>query len=525
MKRRDFMKSAAVLPASVAIGGGTAAIGSKARAESATTGASGAGSAASAKSAGVGVPKWARDIRTTDMNGLGPDGAPTGVKATFTGSAGAESEVDNIKMELTEEEQAILDGKDGELKAKVLRMIVEHGEAFGATKLVDLDANPHSSLYFASNFMEPMISMFMECADGGMTAYAPYTVNPTPYDVYNVSTDSSDQEFIFHIYGLQRELNYIHAKFGAPDLNERTCACYTDEIGNAPAPGSNVAWAESSAVNYGNSVLGLKSNRNATGMELLCALVGKAPVFGLMTDEGRTSKWLIDVQTTRAPNWAALGTAVGRKVVEDNPYYVGLDKYFPRGLNNNNMHILKQMGSASASSGAVALYHVEGVTPEAIEKERDLLVEDYQTYVYDDAEQKKILETFQNLWEDKEGDPNAAFLGCPHLTYQELLSWGRRITAALDLRGQEMAAMPVYCFVARKVSGRLVEEEGELASRMKRAGIKVTNQCHVTYTSMKGFKQNVRGVTNSGKGRNYTPNRMFDEDVLTEIIVSGKIPA
>jgi len=364
----------------------------------------------------------------------------------------------------------------------------------------------------------------MECVEDGLTSYAPYTVNPVPYDLYNVSTNTAEQEFLFNVYGLQRELTYIHAKFGAPDLNERSCACYVDEIGNAPPPGTYVAWAESSAVNYGNSVLGIRSNRNATGMELLCALVGKAPYFGLMTDEGRTSKWLIDVQTSRPPSWAALGTAVGRKVVEDNPYYIGLERYFPRGVNNNNMHVLKQMGSASAASGAVALYHVEGVTPEAKEQGRDLLAEGYQTYVYDDAEQKRVLGTFQNMWEDKEGDPNAAFIGCPHLTYQELLSWGRRITSTLDLRGKETTAMPVYCFVARAVSGRFVAEEGELASRMKRAGIRVTNQCNPNYASMKGFAQKVRGVTNSGKARNYTPNRMFEDDVLTEIIVTGKIP-
>jgi predicted aconitase len=182
------------------------------------------------------------------------------------------------------------------------------------------------------------------------------------------------------------------------------------------------------------------------------------------------------------------------------------------------------MGSASAASGAVALYHVEGVTPEAKEKGRKLLAKGHKTYVIDDAEQARVLATFKNLWIEKDGDPNAAFLGCPHLTYDELLKWGRMVTTSLDLAGKEKAAMPVYLFVANPVRNRLVEEEGELASRMKRAGMRATNMCMMTYASMKGFSEKVRGVTNSGKGRNYSNLRIFPDQTLVEIIVTGKIP-
>ena len=87
----------------------------------------------------------------------------------------------------------------------------------------------------------------------------------------------------------------MHTRLGAPELNKRSCACYLKEVGNAPEPGTYVAWAESSAVNYGNSVLGLKTNRNGAGIDLICALTGKAPRFGLMSDEGRLAKWLVVV--------------------------------------------------------------------------------------------------------------------------------------------------------------------------------------------------------------------------------------
>jgi len=143
-------------------------------------------------------------------------------------------------------------------------------------------------------------------------------------------------------------VDYIQSRLGAPDLNFRSCACYLDEIGNAPPPGTYVAWAESSAVNFGNFALGLRTNRNATGMELLCALLEKAPHFGLMTDEGRRAKWLIEVKTSVEPDWGLVGTAIGRKVVEDVPYVTGLDQYFGGKLTNENLRHPSRPGSFAA---------------------------------------------------------------------------------------------------------------------------------------------------------------------------------
>jgi predicted aconitase len=297
-----------------------------------------------------------------------------------------------------------------------------------------------------------------------------------------------------------------------------------DEIGNAPKPGTYVAWAESSAVNYGNSVLGIRTNRNATGMELLCALLGKAPRFGLMTDEGRMAKWLVEVKTSKEPDWGAVGTAIGRKCVEDVPYITGLEKYFGGNVTNENMHLLKAMGSATASSGAVGLYHVDGVTPDAKEKGRKLLIEGYKTYVIDDAEQARIIGTFKNLWPDKDADPTACFIGCPHNTYYEVVKWGKMVTEALKKAGKKKAAIPVYMFLANVVRAKLIEEEPELAGAMRRAGMLPTNMCTVSYAGMKGFSERVRGVTNSAKTRNYSSVRYFPDDVLIEIIVTGKIP-
>jgi hypothetical protein len=464
----------------------------------------------------------------SDMNGLGPDGKPTGQKATYTGASKANTKAEEAmkhKMKLTKEEQAILDGKDGEEKAKLMKILVLFGNIFGAEKLVDLGGAPHSNMFIGAPYMSSMIKMLDECAKAGLKSYAPYTVNPRPYDVYNVQNNAKDMTMIYEGYSLQWDLDYVHVRLGAPDLNLRTCACYLDEVGNAPKPGTNVAWAESSAVNYGNSVLGIRTNRTGAGMDLIQAMLGKAPLFGLMTDEGRKATWLVEVKTSKEPDWGVIGTAIGRKCVEDVPYVTGLDKYFKDGkVTPDNLHLLKAMGSATASSGAVGLYHVDGVTPDAKEKGKKLLAKGYETYVIDDKEQAKIISTFENLWPDKKADPTAAFIGCPHNSYYEVIKWGKLVTEALDKAGKKKAAIPVYLFMPNPVRDRVVEENGELISKMKRAGMHATNMCGVSYAGMKGFSERVSGVTNSAKTRVYSTIRYFPDDVLVKTIVTGKIP-
>ncbi|MBW1789286.1 MAG: DUF521 domain-containing protein [Deltaproteobacteria bacterium] len=503
MNRRQFIKRSTMACAAVTLLPGRL----HAQAEKA------AAPASSSASGAVKLPDYAGKILYSDMNV----------------QSGREADAKNdpkkpYQMPLTKEEQDIMNGSKGEVMAKIMKIVVAHGNAFGADKLVDLGGAAHTSMYFGTAYMSPLIKIFDECAKAGLKAYAPYTVNPRPYDVYNVNNNAKDIELIYEGYALQRDVDYIHSRLGSPDFNYRSCACYVDEVGNAPKPGTYVAWAESSAVNYGNSALGIRTNRNATGMGRLCALLGKAPRFGLMTDEGRRAKWLVEVKTTKEPDWGLVGTAIGRKVVEDVPYITGLDKYFGGKITNDNMHLLKAMGSATASSGAVGLYHVEGVTPDAKEKGRKLLVKGYKTYVIDDAEQERVRRTFKNLWTKKDAKPTHCFIGCPHNTYHELYTWGKKVTEALKKRSQKKVAVPMYLFCACVVRDHLVEEQPLLVGAMKRAGIKFTNMCTVSYAGMKGFSERVSAVTNSAKTRNYSTVRYFPDDVLIEIVLTGKMP-
>jgi hypothetical protein len=299
------------------------------------------------------------------------------------------------------------------------------------------------------------------------------------------------------------------------------------EVGNTAEPGTVVTWAESSAVNYGNSVLGLRINRMATGMEILCAIAGKVPVFGVLIDEGRKAKWHIDVRLSEEPHWGALGGAIGTKVVEQIPYVTGIDQWI--GMEDGKpdlvaMGKLKAMGSATASSGAVGLYHVEKVTPEAIEQGRDLLVDDHQTYVIDDAELARVRDGFPNLWKDPKGDPTAVYLGCPHNTYDEMVYWTKKFEHALKKKGQEKFAIPVVMASAPVVKDKLLDQHPLLYRDLVRAGAQFTTICTPAYQGLRGMADIDRGVTNSNKARFYSRLRLYDDDDLVQIALTGKVP-
>jgi predicted aconitase len=536
MKRREFLKTipaVAMLPALVNVPGKIAE-------------AAGAQSSSGSSAAGGKSPGQAKSFRVADKTyddpgaydgihcdqfGIGPDGKPIADNLTGTGSDAGQKEHDPEKphkMKLTKQEQDILKGSKGPVMAKVLKTIVMHGELFGAERLADCGGAPHSSLYTGSPWVEPVLEMFEEIADAGLKAHAPYTVNPMPIDLYSIGQDPVKRNMMLEGYPLQGRLIQVHTRLGARPLDTWSCACYLPEVGNTAEPGTVVSWAESSAVNYGNSVLGMRINRMATGMEVLCAIAGKVPVFGVLTDEGRKAKWHIDVKLSKEPHWGALGGAIGTKVVEQIPYVTGVDQWI--GMADGkpdlvSMGKLKAFGSSTASSGAVGLYHLENVTPEAQEQGRKLLVQDHQTYVIDDAEMARVLAGFKNRWKDPNGAPTAVYIGCPHNTYDEILYWAKKVDSALKAKGQKKVAIPVILACSLVVRNKLLDEHPVLLRDVLRDGVRHTTICTPGYQGLKGMAELERGVTNSNKARYYSNLRLFGDDDLIQIALTGKIPA
>ena len=460
--------------------------------------------------------------KTHQLGGhIGTD--PNFTHATHTGHSKAHVKASDPmpELKLTPEEQDIMDGKKGDLLQKAMKTVCDYGSLFGAEKLVDLDCAPHMAMSWGSDGVEPFLKIYKQLADAGLKTYAPFTADPKPMDFDDLPMSKQETDTAKKIYNRMDELEEINLSLGMKKDNW-SCACYLPQMGNTPKYGDNLAWSESSAINYSNSVLGARTNRNSMGIDMLCSILGKAPVFGLMTDEGRKAPWLIDVRTTKKPHPEMIGSAIGMKTVEDVPYIIGMDKFIPE-INEETAGYLKDLGAATASNGAVGLYHMEGVTPDAKKHGRDLLKKDYQTYVIDDAELKRIYDTYPNLWKEEEGSPERVFLGCPHMSYGQMVEWGTRIVDAMEKAGKKDIAKPTYFFGSQFVRADFEKRNPDMVEKLRGYGVSLAINCPMMWCSTPGAGAE-RIATNSNKTRVYTTARFFFDDALTHLIVHGEIP-
>ena len=425
----------------------------------------------------------------------------------------------SVQMFLNDEEKAILEGKQGATLQKVMHSVVLYGEAFNAGRLVQLEGAPHFVTSFGASMIKPYFAMMDELIEARLKSQRPFTVDPRPVDFDSINPGFLPGLVSRLIYGKQAFYEDQLRKVGLKNDNAFSCACYLPEVGNIPAYGALLAWSESSAVVYANSVLGARTNRNSAGIDLMCNILGKAPLFGLLTDEGRRATWLVEVKTSRKPNPQLLGSAIGIKVVEDVPMIVGLDNFLGNSLDETASAYLKDMGAASASNGAVGLYHVENLTPEVKQAGRAILAEGYQSYLVDDAELERVRLTYPVLWKNINARPRLAFVGCPHLSRGQVVEWATRFEDALARKGKERLKLPVYMCSAPDVIDA-VKQDPALSGKLRKLGARLTPICPLMYMNNPlCARQPI--VTNSNKLRTYSTARFFLDEDLLEIAVDG----
>lgn len=422
------------------------------------------------------------------------------------------------KMQLTEEQIDILSGKQGETKAKVMETIVRYGDLFGAKRLVPVThGEGHLVTSFGLSLLKPVYRVMDELIAAGLKVGDGFTMDPRPVDFKNVKCNLLDKAlFSTILYGKQKKYEEQLAELGLIGKDAFSCACYFDEMGNVPKKGDILSWAESSAVNYANSVLGARCNRNSGMIDIFGSIIGFVPEFGLLTDEGRRAKWKITVNTTKKPIAQILGSAIGIKVTEDVPYIVGLDKWLGTELTDECKAYLKDFGAATASNGAVGLYHVENLTPEAKELGESLLEENYKEYVIDDTELERVYESYPVMWKQPDKKGTLAFIGCPHLSRSQLEEWANAIIDGLEASGKSTVSCQTVLCTAPPV--REAFEKTELYARLMKTGARVTSICPLMYTSNPLTKSR-RMMTCSNKLRTYSVARYYKDDELLDIIV------
>ncbi|NHJ87206.1 MAG: DUF521 domain-containing protein [Asgard group archaeon] len=421
-----------------------------------------------------------------------------------------------LKINLTKDEIAILNGDKGSALQKVMESVVLYGEIFEAKKLIPIVGSQHTAMAVGASFLKPYYRLLDELISEDLHSEEPFTANPRAYDFKNIKYPLLEKIVTKLIYA-QEPYEERLLKLGLKDKQAFSCTCYLDEVGNQPKKGDILAWSESSAVVYANSVLGARTNRNSVVIDIFSSILGKTPYFGLLTDEGRKAKWLIELKTKTLPNPHVLGSVIGDKVIEDVPYIKGLDKYL---LLENEQAIrayLKDMGAASASSGAVGLYHVDNITPEAKEFGETLLSEKYQIFAITDQLLEKAQEEFPVLWKDDSAKPKVCIMGCPHFTLEQLYLWKEKIKQKLESSGTKKVKVQTILCAAPAVVMKF-KEDSKAFNELKATGTKLTSVCPLAYMS-NPLTEKKPVITNSTKLRVYSTARFYpDEEILDEVI-------
>lgn len=374
-------------------------------------------------------------------------------------------------MHLTKKEEKILNGEEGEVKERLFRLLVRLGEIYGADKMIPVGSVQVAGVSYKS-IGDPGTEFLEDMAGKNAKVQVLTYLNPAGMDLENWKDYGFPEDFA------KNQLRIMDAFKKMGIVVTSTCTPYL--AGNLPRFREHIAWSESSAVSFSNSVIGARTNREGGPSALAAAICGVTPNYGLHLWENRqpTVKVEVDVDLDFNSDFGALGWYIGKQVKNKKPYFTG--------IKNANTDQLKSLGAAMAASGAVALYHVEGLTPEA-----DLVdSKGLETISFGKKEKK---ETYEKLNTGKK--PDIVIFGCPHASLRE-------ISALADKVSGKKLKKPVWICTSRVVK-EASERMGYNEIIAKAGGSVVADTCMVVSPiEQMGYK--TTGV-NSGKAANYLP--------------------
>lgn len=374
-------------------------------------------------------------------------------------------------MHLTKEEEKILNGEKGEVMERLFRLLVRLGEIYGADKMIPVGSVQVAGVSYKS-IGDPGTEFLEDIASKNTKIKVLTYLNPAGMDLENWKKLGFPEDFA------KNQLRIMNAFKKMGIVVTATCTPYL--AGNLPRFREHIAWSESSAVSFSNSVIGARTNREGGPSALAAAICGVTPNYGLHLWENRQPNIKIDVNADLNYNsdFGALGYYVGKQVKNKIPYFSG--------IKDANTDQLKALGAAMAASGAVALYHVEGLTPEAdlVEKK------DLEKITVD---KKEIKETYDKLNTGK--NPDIVIFGCPHASLREISALSNK------LEGKHLKK-PIWICTSRIIK-EAAERMGYNDIITKAGGSIVADTCMVV-SPIEEMGYKTTGV-NSGKAANYLP--------------------
>ncbi|MFH1473989.1 MAG: aconitase X catalytic domain-containing protein [Candidatus Aenigmatarchaeota archaeon] len=374
-------------------------------------------------------------------------------------------------MELTKEEREMFVGERGEGIQKAMEIIVALGKIYSAERLIRVTSVQVAGVSY-KNLGDAGIEFLEDWARKGAKISVRTTLNPAGMDLENWKRLGFKEEFA------KKQLKVIEAfkKIGISPV----CTCTPYLIGNLPKFGEHIAWSESSAVSFANSVIGARTNREGGPSALAAAITGRTACYGFHLKENRKADFVFDVKckVDGFSDLGALGNIIGKSVKNKVPYIIGVKE--------ENQDNLKVLGASMAASGAVALYHIDNVTPEA--KIRDMRKEEFQTIVIESLE-----EGYKSL-NSNENEIDFVSIGCPHASVDEIkkiseLVIGKKLKAELWVTTSKHVKKLADKYV------RTIEQSG---------GKVLSDTCMIVAPVEDfGFKNL---ATNSGKAAFYAPS-------------------
>lgn len=375
-------------------------------------------------------------------------------------------------MKLTQPQLRLLDGHQGPIIQRLMRLLVRLGEVYGADHMLEIGSAQVSGISYKS-IGDPGLEFLEDVAAAGVKVQVLTFLNPAGMDLRDWHSLGFPADFAVQ----QERIISAFAQMGA--ATSATCTPYL--AGNLPCFGEHLAWSESSAVSFANSVLGARTNREGGPSALAAAICGCTPNYGLHLIENRQPTVAVKVETvlTSDADFGALGYYVGERVKDGIPYFTGISA---AGVDN-----LKALGAAMAASGAVALYHIQGVTPEA---------HSVKSSAFESLKvgPKELESVYRQLNTGEQ--PDLYVLGCPHASLKQVFELAKKLQGkklnkplwiCTSRMVKEMAAQMGWTKHIEEAGGRVVADTCMVVSPIERMGFKTV-------------------AVDSGKAANYLPS-------------------
>jgi len=398
-----------------------------------------------------------------------------------------------MPMKLTKQEHAMLDGKEGYTVRKSMEILVALGEIFGAKSLIKVGSVQVAGVSY-HNLGDAGLEFLNELAKDGRVKVLT-TLNPAGMDLENWQQLGISPEFA-------EKQNLVIKAFEKMGILV-TCTCTPYLIGNLPLYGEHLAWSESSAVTFANSVLGAKTNREGGPSALAAAFVGKTPCYGLHLEENRVPDVHVQVNTqlTKLSDWGALGYAIGKKAENKIPYITG--------INAAELDDLKSFCASMVTYGAKPLFYMKGVTPgaEAQTQPRETIL----------IEQSDLKNAYDNI-NDEVTDIELVCVGCPHCSINEIAKVSEL------LKGKKVAESTEFWVATSRSAKQLADKRG-YTQTIEAAGAKFACDTCMAVAPLKGRFKSL--ATTSAKGcfysrQNLMKTKMGSIEDCVNAAVTGK---